>query len=290
MSLTDAHKDHPRNFQGENWAYPVLSRRSQGISVGVNLSQAKTCNFNCLYCQVRREQLSAGPRIDFSLENLEKQITRILQTVISGRLYSSPPFDQTPTTLRRLNDIAFSGDGEPTASPYFPQACKLIVRVKQNLNLNDIKIVLITNSSLLHQPEIIQSLDLLDKHQGQIWAKLDAGTDEFFHFINRTDIPFSQILDNILQTARRRPLIIQTLFSRFNNTPTSPDEVNAYIDRLAHIVENGGHIDNIQLHTIARPPADARLTPLSPSELDQIANQITDRLNTPLKKFYGSAL
>jgi len=289
MNLTDAHKDHPRNFHGANWAYPVLSRRSRGISVGVNLSPQQNCNFNCLYCQVCRQQHTpAEPDAGFSIEALEKQLTQILQTVISGQLYSAPPFDQTPPALRRLNDIAFSGDGEPTASPYFPQACTLITRVKQNLALNNVKIVLITNSSLLHQPEIIQSLDLLDKHQGQIWAKLDAGTEQFFRFINRTDIPFSQILDNILQTARRRPIIIQTLFARFNNTPTSPDEVNAYIDRLAHITESRGHIANIQLHTIARHPADTRVTPLSPDELDRIVNQITTRLNIPLEKFYGS--
>ena len=43
---------HPRSFQENRYVYPVLSRRSKGISIGVNLNLDKVCNFDCVYCQV----------------------------------------------------------------------------------------------------------------------------------------------------------------------------------------------------------------------------------------------
>ena len=48
------HTDHARAFQTNRFVYPVLSRRSHGISVGVNLNPDKICNFDCIYCQVDR--------------------------------------------------------------------------------------------------------------------------------------------------------------------------------------------------------------------------------------------
>ena len=54
LKVLSPHTDHPRLFQGNKFVYPVLSRRSRGISVGVNLNPDKVCNFDCIYCQVDR--------------------------------------------------------------------------------------------------------------------------------------------------------------------------------------------------------------------------------------------
>ena len=43
---------------------------------------------------------------------------------------------------------------------------------------------------------------MLDAHQGEIWAKLDAGTEPYYRLIERTTIPFSQILDNLRAAAQ----------------------------------------------------------------------------------------
>ena len=98
--------------------------------------------------------------------------------------------------------------------------------------------VLITNASMFHRPHVQRGLEILDRNNGEIWAKLEAGTDEYYHLIERTPIPFRQILDNITAAARVRPLVIQALFMRVNGEPPSPAELEAFCDRLER--DHGG--------------------------------------------------
>ena len=62
--------------------------------------------------------------------------------------------------------------------------------------------VLITNASMFHRPHVQRGLELLDQNQGEIWAKLDAGTEAYFKLIDRTTIPFEQVLQNIISAAQ----------------------------------------------------------------------------------------
>src|SRR5271154_5461728 len=100
---------HERTFEQFRFVYPVLSRRSGGISIGVNLNPDKVCNFDCIYCQVDRTRQSETKFVE--LEALLAELEATLLLVSSGRLYDTPEFAGTPLPLRRLNDIAFSGDG-----------------------------------------------------------------------------------------------------------------------------------------------------------------------------------
>ena len=114
---------HPRSFEAHCYVYPVLSRRSGGISIGVNLNPDKVCYFNCIYCQVDRtqpkkeqpgkEQPGRAQTVD--IDRLREELDRMVQRVTSGQIYRETKFRNTPEPLRRLNDIALSGDGEPTA-------------------------------------------------------------------------------------------------------------------------------------------------------------------------------
>ena len=52
------HTQHERRFEANRFVYPVLSRRSKGLSLGVNLNPDKVCNFDCIYCQVDRTTTS----------------------------------------------------------------------------------------------------------------------------------------------------------------------------------------------------------------------------------------
>ncbi len=79
--------------------------------------------------------------------------------------------------------------------------------------------VLITNASMFHRPHVERGLAILDANQGEIWAKLEAGTDAYYQLVERTPIPFRQILDNITAAARVRPLVIQSLFMRIHGEP-----------------------------------------------------------------------
>ena len=103
---------HPRSFETNRFVYPVVSRRSAGVSIGVNLNPDKICNFDCIYCQVDR--VSSSETRFVGTEQLLAELDHMLSLVTSGELFEHPRFRDTPTELRRLNDIAFSGDGEPT--------------------------------------------------------------------------------------------------------------------------------------------------------------------------------
>ena len=94
-----------------------MSRRSKGVSVGVNLNPDKLCNFDCVYCQVDRT--TPGPAGEVELPRLRDELADMLDLVAGGQLFEMERFRDTPESLRRLNDIAFSGDGEPTTCPEF---------------------------------------------------------------------------------------------------------------------------------------------------------------------------
>src|SRR3982751_4200972 len=106
------HTQHQRRFESNRFVYPVLSRRSGGISLGVNLNPDKVCNFDCIYCQVDRTRQSETHFVE--LDALLVELEDMLRLVSSGQIYKTPEFASTPAHLQRLNDIAFSGDGEPT--------------------------------------------------------------------------------------------------------------------------------------------------------------------------------
>ena len=99
-----------------------------------------------------------GRRRTVDLRRLAEELDRTVEQVTSGRIYEGPRFRDTPPPLRRLNDIAFSGDGEPTACPNFDRAVDVCAEVRRRRKLDDVKLVLITNATLFHQPRVRQAL------------------------------------------------------------------------------------------------------------------------------------
>jgi wyosine [tRNA(Phe)-imidazoG37] synthetase (radical SAM superfamily) len=190
------------------------------------------------------------------------------------QLFDEPEFQNTPQPYHRLNDIAFSGDGEPTSVAVFPKAARLAADLRREFKLSDVKIVVITNASLLDRPAIAETLALLDHNSGEIWAKLDAGTEAYFRTVNRCRFSLDHITSNILGAARARPIVIQSLFMRLHGEPPPSDEIDGYVERLRGILEHGGRIGRIQVYTIARRPAESFVTPLTPPELQRIAKAI----------------
>ena len=155
------------------------------------------------------------------------ELDTTLRLVASGEIYESEKFCETPDELRRLNDIAFSGDGEPTTYRNFDQLMTDCAELKRRHDLGDVKMVLITNASMLHRPHVRRGLAVLDANQGEIWAKLEAGTEAYYQLVDRTPIPFEKILDNITAAACVRPLVIQALFMRIHDEPPSATEQEA---------------------------------------------------------------
>lgn len=267
---------HPRHFRQNRYVYPVVSRRAGGVSIGVNLNPDKACNFDCVYCQVDRHLPGTRPFVD--LQQLATELDAALADALSGRLFEDPAFAATPPALRRVNDIALSGDGEPTTYRNFEQVVEVCGAARQRAACPELKVVLITNASMFHRPGVQRALDRLDRCGGEIWAKLDAGTEQYYRRIARTAVPFSRILDNLRSAARKRPIVIQSLFLRLAGQGPSMDEQEAYCQRLAEITAAGGKIKLVQVHTIARKPAEPSVTPLDRAELESLADRVRRRV------------
>ena len=285
MTSHQLHTQHDRLFQANRFVYPVLSRRSAAISVGVNLNPDKVCNFDCIYCQVDRTSQSETRFVD--IDALVTELNATLRLVTSGQLYQSRQFSEVPESLRRLNDIAFSGDGEPTTYKNFDEIIERCAEVKRNHALNDVKMVLITNASMFHREHVQHGMQILDANQGEIWAKLEAGTEAYYQLVERTPIPFQQVLDNIASAAQIRPLVIQALFMRINNDPPPETELEAFCARLKEITRTGGELKLVQVYTVARPPAESCVTPLTDEEVDRIVQLVHCRTGLEVRSYYG---
>ncbi|MHB1036095.1 MAG: radical SAM protein [Pirellulales bacterium] len=279
-------KEHPRSFRENRYVYPVLSRRAGGLSIGVNVSPGQICSFDCVYCQVNRSQQATQTPVE--VEPLAAELDEMLGLVTSGEIYRSLLFRHVPEPQQRLNDIAFSGDGEPTACPNFDEVVAACANVKRRHHLDAVKIVLITNASLLHRPTVRRALEMLDANQGEIWAKLDAGTEGYFKRVNRSPVPWRRILENITEAARVRPLVIQSLLMRINAEPPSAEEQAAYCQRLNEITGAGGRIKLVQIYTIARRPADPSITALENDEVDAWVKLVQERTGLATAGFYGT--
>ena len=281
---TLSHEYHPRTLDENRYVYAVLSRRAGGVSIGVNLNPDKVCNFDCIYCQVDRRLPGNERRVD--LQILERELKDILGKAKSGALFTQAPFSGVEKEFQNVTDIAFSGDGEPTTCPQFGAAVELAIAAKKEAGLPDLKLLLITNATMFHRAKVKRVLSRLDENQGEIWAKLDAGTDLYYHRVDVTTIPFRRILDNLLEVALRRPIVIQSLFMRIHGSLPDAAEIEAYCSRLRNIVRGGGKIKLVQIHTIARAPAQAYVTALSDREVDAIAAQVR-QIPLPVATYYS---
>jgi len=271
-----AFQSHPRSFEENLYAYPVLSRRARGLSVGVNLSPHKACNMDCVYCQVDRGVPAAVKTVD--LDRMEEELTELLARGADGSLLALTPFSEAPKELRTLADIAFSGDGEPTSFRGFLDACRRAVRAKEATGVPDLPVRVITNGIDLDRAEVVEALAFLDDHAGEVWAKLDAGTQEYYDRVNRTSTPLAKVVENIREAARIRPLVIQSLFLSMDGEPTPDAEVEAWILRLREITEGGGTVSLVQVYTVARPPAETGVAAVSGEHLARIAGLVRGRL------------
>ena len=284
-------EEHPREFEENCYVYPVLSRRAGGISIGVNLNLDALCNFNCVYCQVARPAKDAGPATESSpsidVARLGAELDWMVVWVVSGRIWQDTRFAKTPPPLRRLNDIAFSGDGEPTMCLDFERAVAVAAEIRSRRRLEDLKLILITNSTLLDREHVRRGLKIMDAGGGEIWAKLDAGSEQYYRKVNRSKVPFRRILDNLLETAKARPIVIQSLFMQIEGRPVSETEQQAYCRRLREIVSGGGQIKLVQIHTVARAPAESWVSALSKDQVDALAERVRQDTGLRVSVSYG---
>ncbi|MDP6040965.1 MAG: radical SAM protein [Candidatus Latescibacteria bacterium] len=285
-AFTRAITSHPRVFEQNRYVYPVISRRSRGLSVGVNLNPDKICNFGCIYCQVDR---TIPPQYrDVDLNILASELRALLEDAQSGVLFNHPNFQDIPNSLKRINDIAFSGDGEPTTCTQFGDVVHKVVQIKTDLSLDNVKLIVITNCTRFHRPNVLQAFGEMHKHNGEIWAKLDAGTSDYYDLIERTKINFATVVQNIHHAAQHWPLVIQSLFMRIHDKEPSSEEIAAYAKILSDVHKKGG-LKGVQIYTVARRPAEPYVEPLTDNEVDKLAETVRQAIpNVPIDVYYGA--
>lgn len=280
--------DHGRSWRDNFYVYPVISRRARGLSIGVNLNPRRECTFQCVYCQIDR---TARPRcMEVDLDILRNELEALLDQAASGALWDDPHFAAVPSELRSIHDIAFSGDGEPTAYERFAEAVQIGAAARAARGLDAVKLVVISNATRFDGEPFRSAVPTLKANNGEVWAKLDAGTAEHYRRINRGTVPLERVLANIEWVAREMGVVIQSMFLRLAGAAPDEAEVAAYIDRLRAIRAAGGRILAVQAYTVARPPADPSAKALADAELDAIAARIRTALgDVPVEAYYGAA-
>jgi wyosine [tRNA(Phe)-imidazoG37] synthetase (radical SAM superfamily) len=277
-------QDHSRAYADFTFVYPVISRRSGGLSIGVNLNPDKLCNFDCVYCEVDRRTPGRASRVD--LPQVREELTAMVRYAKSGQLALEPKYrDLPPGIASAIQDIAFSGDGEPTMVHNFEQCVQVVAGVRSAEGLDSTRIVLITDAAGLDKADVRRGLALMDANHGEVWGKLDAGTEDYYRLVNRSHIRMDRILNNLILTARERPIVIQSLFLRVHGSPMPAAELEAYCTRLQEITQAGGRIREVHAYTIARPTPEPWATRLTLNELEDLATVIRRRTGLTVRTF-----
>ncbi len=264
--------DHSRDSIGMKYIYPVVSRRSGGVSVGINLNPNNACNWRCIYCQVPELKRGTAPVID--LISLEVELRTFLQEVLYGDFMQN----QVPAELRRINDIALSGNGEPTSAKEFEQVIELIGRVRSSLDLpRDIKLVLITNGSLIDRDNVQAGLSRMSEINGEVWFKLDSVTRSGRALINNTRMSLNRMRANLLLATSLCPTWLQSCMFQIDDMPLREAEVDAYLRFVAELLRDGAPLKGVMIYGLARTsmqPESPRLTKVSQGWMESLGAEI----------------
>ncbi len=263
----------PRNSLGNRYAYAVISQRARGLSLGVNLNPDKRCNFDCVYCEVNRDDRPRERVVEVGM--MAAELRHLLDLVRTNELRRLAWFRHLPPELLQLKEVALSGDGEPTLCANFSEVVGEVVSIRSSGEYPFFKIVLITNATGLDTREVEQGLRRLAS-EDQIWVKLDAGTTEYMNKVNRPMVPLWRILGNILTLARQRPVIIQSLFPLISRGGPPVEEIEQYIERLKELTAAGAQIAMVQVYSAHRPPHRPQCEHLPLKMLSHIARRVRE--------------
>ncbi|MCX7167082.1 MAG: radical SAM protein [Rhodocyclales bacterium] len=237
--------DHSRDSAGMRYVYPVISRRAGGVSVGINLNPNNACNWRCVYCQVPDLQRGGPPPIDLAL--LERELNDFLQRAGSGDFMAT----RVPEGVRRLVDVAFSGNGEPTSAAEFAAAVALVEQVLDTHGLAGTVVMrLITNGSLLDRKAVQTGIARIGRAGGEVWFKIDSGTSAGLARINGTRVRPELVARRLACCAALAPTWVQTCLFRMDGEVPAEPELQAYLALLAPLAPA---LAGVHLYSLARP-------------------------------------
>ena len=238
-------EDHSRDSAAMRYVYPVISRRAGGVSVGINLNPNNACNWRCIYCQVPDLKRGGPPPIDLAL--LERELNEFLTWAVSGDFMAT----RVPAGARRLVDLAFSGNGEPTSAAEFAQAVALAERVLVAHDLaGKLVMRLITNGSLLDRKAVQTGIAGIGGAGGEGWFKVDAGTAAGFARINGTRARPEHVARRLAACAALAPTWVQTCLFRIDGELPADQDTQAYLALLAPLAPV---LAGVHLYSLARP-------------------------------------
>ena len=231
---------------------PIHSRRL-GSSLGINLlpEKGKICTFDCIYCECGWNK---DGRNDTQLPSAEK-VRKALETKLQQCLTVQAPIDS----------ITFSGDGEPTINPEFPQIIDDTIALRDKYYPNS-KITVLSNATMVHKPEVFNALRKVDNPT----MKIDAPTNELIEKINHP-LPGYDI-HRVVEALKRfnGDFILQTMFLKSKDfDSSSPEVLNGWMDIVRLLKPR-----EIMVYTIARPTPEEGLQKFSVEEMHTLVKPL----------------
>ena len=267
-------EDHNRDVSGMRYVYPVVSRRAGGVSIGINLNVNNACNWRCVYCQVPDLKRGSPTPIDMTL--LEQELRRFLDYALHGDFMTRYVAEGD----RQLQDIAFSGNGEPTSVKEFPDILIMLEKILLDFNLlgkaqaHPIKVRLISNGSLMDKATVLASLKHLARLNGEVWFKLDGGTQAGIARINDVNIKPEAHLQRLRNCVAVCPTFVQTCLFAMDGEPPSEEDTEAYLGLLDQVKSD---LQGVHLYGYARPSYQVeapRISRLPHEKLEAVADRI----------------
>jgi wyosine [tRNA(Phe)-imidazoG37] synthetase (radical SAM superfamily) len=211
---------------------PVPSRRL-GQSLGIDTIPLKTCNWNCVYCQLGRTMPLTNERQEYvPAEGILLEVEQALRSRVNDE----------------IDWVTFVGSGEPTLHSRIGW---LIRKIKL---LTNKPIAVITNSSLLYLPEVRKELSVADA----ILPTLDAGTAELYLKINRhhPEVTFERLVNGLIALRKeyRGKLWVEVMLVRgLNDTSQALEDIAKVLQKVKP--------DAVHINLPTRPPAETWVQP-----------------------------
>lgn len=233
---------------------PIFSRRL-GSSLGVNIlpAKGKLCNFDCVYCE-------CGWNKDGIAERRFPRLAEV-ETALEEKMASAAS-QGTP-----VDSITFSGNGEPTLNPDFPQIIDATLRCRDKY-FPEAKVSVLTNATLIGRPAVAQALKKTDNPI----LKIDASTDELITKINK---PVGRYrLDEIVEAMMgfEGDFILQTMFLRSPEfDAVAPEALERWMDIVRKVRPR-----EIMVYTIDRETPDKSLGKYTVEEMTSFVSPLME--------------
>jgi uncharacterized Fe-S cluster-containing radical SAM superfamily enzyme len=253
------------------YVYAARSRRSGGLSLGVDLTPHGLCSFACIYCQAEHPPRQKHDVV-IDCQLLENELTAV---------FHSPDASD-------LKDLVLAGSGEPTSVNNILEALTTIRRVCDTHNFQR-PLRIFSNGRHLHDEQVRAALQFWNQKGGELWIKLDATSPAHSQLINGRSFDLRAHLDHIWSLAKAFPIGLQSMFVVASDLPAPKLLADEILAEVKNALQNNAQIHSWHLLTLRRSPSDvfqaARLHPVPLNELQSFAQSFRLQTQIPVECF-----